>query len=103
MQHSLENLEHTIQSNDGSAKKKNTTRSEDKLDEMRTLARAEGHTRPQLVALIASLRKQRDKRVSKNARDAVDRALKPLETRLNKYLAIEQAERERQLKKKVII
>ncbi len=99
MQIAQENLEATVMGKKGF--KIITTMAEDDEDKLRSVARAEAHTRPQLNALVAELRRQRETRVNKDVRGGFTSALSPLEIRLSRYEAEEQAEKDRQARIKV--
>lgn len=99
MQHAQEDLEQTVMSATGF--KIITTLAEDEADRKRSLARAQAHTKPQLYALAAELKKQRETRVNKDVKGGFTAALSPLEARLDGYEAEKQTELDRLARIKV--
>jgi hypothetical protein len=101
MQYAYDDLEDAALGPDGRPKKILTTRAEEAEYTRRQTTRAESITRPQLELLIKQLRRQRETCVNQDVRESFSAALAPLEARLGRYHAAEEAERQRLAKKQV--
>ena len=100
MQHAYEELEKLVMGENPEAKAISIIRTQDQidLDARRSVARAEKHSKTQMMSLLKEMRRQKASKVNPEIIRSYETALAPLEVRLGRYEAVDEAERLRLLR-----